>query len=258
MGVLLKRIGVADLEAVAGVMNRSSAGQVFEFHLSMMDMLALAHFWNISYAHSWLAWIDDNPAGVLLSAVEPEDREAYTFYWGVDPPFQKRTVALRMVYAYFDQLRREGYRRTYADRTAGSPSAIFGKLGYRDTGDIADMTGGAALCSQGPPVRQGSVAELACGDHWTQRSHFLRRAAAMGVVAIARGGAAVALPQGSGTTLLWLHGDEPTVRGLLGWLAHNGFPPPYRAPYVETSRASLLEAAGFKAGHRSMAMVLDL
>ena len=93
-------------------MNESSAGKMFAFHLDVMQFLMLARFWNFSYAHSYLAYVNDQPAGILLNSVNPPSKELYTFYWGVVPAHRNRgpaaalNIAMRSAWVALSSLER--------------------------------------------------------------------------------------------------------------------------------------------------------
>src|SRR4051794_27055368 len=124
----VRPIGLADIPAVASIMNDSSRGHGFEFRVQPIDFLFLSSLWQFSYRHSYLGLIDSEPVGVVLNCLDAASREAYSFYWGVVPSRRGRPVSMALVHKYLDQLRQEGYLRTHLDASLSSPLAIYERL----------------------------------------------------------------------------------------------------------------------------------
>ncbi len=139
MSVEIQRIHPGNLQDVVEVVNRSSSGHVFQYNLDVFGFMALSRFWNLSYEHSFLCYVANRPAGVMLNAVDPAEREAFSLYWGVLPDFRGGRVAMSLMHAYFSLLQRQGYLRTSADTAHGSPSPIYEKLGARSRHVFAEV-----------------------------------------------------------------------------------------------------------------------
>ena len=139
MSFLIKVVTADDLDNVVRVMNESSAGLSFQFGIDSIQFLSLSNFWNLSYKHSYIGYVDSHPAAVVLNSVDPSTREGYSFYWGVRPQFRNTTVSLKLLMTYFDQLAREGFQYTYGDTSFDSPSSIYLRLGARFRGETLQM-----------------------------------------------------------------------------------------------------------------------
>ena len=97
----LRTIRTENLEDLLHVVRVSSAGFVFQLDVDLFKFLALSRFMNFSYEHSFLSYVDGQPAGVLLNAVEPTEHEAFSYYWGVLPESQLRGKAF-MIWMSWD------------------------------------------------------------------------------------------------------------------------------------------------------------
>jgi hypothetical protein len=215
--------------------------------------------------------------GVLLNSVDPEEREAYSFYWGVLPQYRKRRSSMSLVDAYLSQVRREGYLRTYADYTFDSPAGIYRKLGYRAQGEFLELQAEELVRQPSSvyEVRNITVEELVdvCmplgpgGHPWTARAAFLHNAPFLeGIAAYdgARAAAWAVLTRWPGHTLIVLLGHTPAgaegAWSLLSALPGREFPPPYHAAHVlrGSSAHEILMGCGFRPKLLSTCVALDL
>jgi hypothetical protein len=270
-------VGLDNIGDVVRILNLSSRERTFEYCFDVARFLATAQMWNLSYGHSWVGYCRAEAAGVVLNAVDPPSREAYSAYWGVLPDFRRQGVLSELYGAYLGQFRREGYLRVHGDAHADSPWPLFDKLGWRRGSRCFQME--AAKPRPGPAgaacvVRPLDAAELARqwpeegpARCWTGARAFLRNAGqAIEILGAFRRGdlqaycVATALP---GHTLL-LHLDqrpayEGASRQLIGHIAENR-PAPYSAYMAPDGSAfhAALSAAGFAATREIAAITLDL
>jgi hypothetical protein len=271
----LKRVGTGDLPALVNLLNRSSEGCSFAFHLDLVKYLNLSGFWNFSYELSYLAWADAQPAGVLLNCVDREQQEAHSYYWGVLPDFRKRRLSLDLVHTYLGELKRQGFRNAYATSSADSPLDIYLKLGFREHHRLLELrTAQLPSSSSSHRVSKLDAATLLSelqsfpySDRpWVARPAFLQTAAPFldlfGVWEDGTLAGWMALTRWTGETSIvafeFLPGRDVAARDMLSYLAV------YAAPYSAThivagSRADmLLRSAGFEAAVERISVVLDL
>lgn len=136
----LRPIGVQNLNDVVRLINVSSSHDApLRFNLDLMGFLAISRLWQISYAHSYLAYIDGQAAGVILNTVDSAQREAYSFYSGILPEFRKQGVFRELMLTYLNQVRREAYLKTYADTLSPIILAFCRGLGYEVIRELVDM-----------------------------------------------------------------------------------------------------------------------
>jgi len=260
----IRLLALENVEEAIGVINGSSRGCSFQFNLDLARFLAHARFWNFSYRHSYVGYVNGAPAGVLVNSVDPEERQAYSFYWGVLEGFRRRRLSLELVHTYLDQLRLEGYLRTHCETSRDSPVGIFPKLGYQARGHLLELE--AARPDPGPQaveieVRRLDPGELEAGRapaerHWTSRSAFLHHAAPMlEILGAYRDGKlvgyAVVTCWTGHTVLLDLEAADASrlsARKLIRYLVENDYPSPYTACMVRPASPAhdRLEAAGFR------------
>lgn len=274
MGTELKAIRAADLSAIVRILNESSAGHSFQFHLDLVKYLNLSRFWNFSYDFSYLAWAGPEPAGIVLNCVDPMGSEAYSFYWGVLPEFRKRRLSIELARMSLAEMKRGGVRTAYADSSADSPLDIYIKLGYREHHRLVELRTGAIAPAAVDEVEKLDVAGLllelpsfpSSVSSWIARPSFLKTAAPfLEVVGLRRGerlDAWIALTRWAGEiTIIALdfHADaEDNARHLVSHLST--YPGPYSASHVVSgSRADrLLRSCGFVTATEWISIALDL
>jgi hypothetical protein len=265
------------MDAIA-VMNASSAGRTFAFDLDLFKFLSLSRFWRLTYPYSHVAYVEGQPAGVLLNSVDPAAREAYTFYWGVAERFRRTRVAWELlVHAYLGRLRREGYVRTSGDTSADSPMSSFHKLGYRPACELVELAADGLDGDAGLGARQ--VRSLRIGDllttlptgetrPWTATPYFLEGAESMletlGVWRGERLMAWLAATRFTGFTVMMLLGHAPgasaDLAALIRALPARGFPAPFTASHIRPAspECAVLESLGFRTRQRWLHISLDL
>src|SRR5581483_2393782 len=275
MSFSVRPISPADIGAAAAMMNESSRGHGFEFRLQPIEFLFLSNLWQFSYRHSYLGWIDSEPAGVVLNCVDSANREAYSFYWGVTPRFRGKPVSMALVHTYLKQARQEGLRRTYLDCDLSGPAVIYERLGFKptmevtqyetDTPDVPDAAPGLVAPVELEEIRC-DPGRLVTPIHWTRRPNFLEHSApylqALGYRDENGLTAYAVLTSRSGHTLvLDLQCDRSAAGGaaIVRYLVDHHYPTPYRFSYVpESGSAShLLQEAGFHVTKRSVCMALE-
>jgi len=90
----LRPIGLHNLHDVIRLLNESSRGMSLACNLDFFSFLALARYWNFSYKHSLLGYIDGEAAVLILNCTDRAANDAYTFYWGTLPKFRRRRPSL--------------------------------------------------------------------------------------------------------------------------------------------------------------------
>jgi GNAT superfamily N-acetyltransferase len=272
----LRSIHTGNLEDLIHVLRGSSEGFVFQFDVDLYGFLALSRFWNFSYEHSFLAYAGGQPAGALLNSVDPSTREAFSFYWGVLPEFRGGRVAMSLVDAYFRLLRREGYSKTDADETTGSPSSVYRKLGYHRNEGFAEIQTRelhiASACEEFD-IRPVDLDQLlpSWSDfpgfrHWVQRPNFLRNAARFIKILAAFKNEQlcgyVVLTCSSGHLVIcdFRFKTRETGLAILRYIADSDYPPPYVVSFVPSPSPAyqLLDELGFAGVKRFTSMTLHL
>jgi hypothetical protein len=277
MSFLIKLVTAEDLDNVVSVVNDSSAGHSFQFGIDSLQFLSLSNFWNISYKHSYVGYIDSQPAGVILNSVDSAAREGYSFYWGVRPQFRKTTLSLKLLMTYFDQLAREGFEYTYGDTSFDSPSSIYLRLGGQFKAETLQMerlqqTPDAESHDVSDPESEPiSLAEfLAAPDRfrtrplcWIHRPEAIRSASAFLRFVKCSNIYVASQPHSTGTVVIDLKSQDPSRRALLALLQHIGNTntgPHCKFGYVPATGPLpiLLAELGFTVTKRSTSIALDL
>src|ERR1700749_1734937 len=94
MSAVPRRIDLENLPDAIHLMNESSRGMSFEYQLDTFSFLSLSRYWNFSYEHSRIGYVEGEPAVLILNCVDPSAQEAFTFYWGALPKFRSRRISL--------------------------------------------------------------------------------------------------------------------------------------------------------------------
>jgi hypothetical protein len=274
MGTELKTIGAADLMAVVRILNESSAGYSFQFQLDLVKYLNLSRFWNFDYESSYLAWAGSDPAGVVLNCVDPAGGEAYSFYWGVLPEFRKRRLSIELARRYLAEVKRRGFRRTYAESSADSPLDIYIKLGYREHQRLIELRADTISPAAPDGIAKLDVTTLlnelpsfpSTPCTWVGRPSFLQIVAPfleiIGLRHRERLDAWIALTRWTGETIIVALDYQPDAQEAAHRLISHlsTYAPPFLAKYVVSgSRAdALLRSCGFVAATERVSIVLDL
>lgn len=274
----LRPINLQNVHDAVHLMNESSRGMSFEYNLDMFSFLSLARYWNFSYEHSMLRYVDGEPAALILNCIDPEFHDAFTFYWGTAPKFRSRKLSLGLFDASCKRLLDSGYVLLHGDAVpdrpvrryrfvkAESPIQIMHLQAQRPNLPAADPGFQVRL------IDSEMVAQLDRKPdqprHWCQRHGFFRNAASflhfLGAFAgdTLQAYAAV-YPQTTNTAILDLiscHSSFAAGHELLRWLLVQDYRPPFIATYVfEQSYAyRLLTAAGFQVKRHLSVLSRDL
>jgi Acetyltransferase (GNAT) family len=276
MSTDLEPIGLHNLETVISLINGSSKDFAFEYNLDPLKFLALARFWNFSYACSYLGFVGGEPAGVILNALDPQEQEALTFYWGVLPRFRHRRIAIELLFTFLEVLRGRGYRKAHADPTTDPAIRIGKKLGYCFNQELIELE---TSNPRTEAKRGGLDVHLMKAEqlfsrwlhfptrfrYWAQRPAFICTAASFLEVAGVNSEtqleayAIFTCWPGHTTLIDFRFLDEDAGRQLLAFLV-DGYPPPYSVSFVPAGGRdqALLEQAGFRPTRRFTSMTLEL
>ena len=273
---VIKLITAADLPHIPALINNSSQGYSFAFHLDLMSYLGLSSYWDLSYQHSYIAYSKDRPAGVLLSTVSPGTQDCYSFYWGVLPEFRGGPLALRMVIAFLSQVASEGFVNSHADICPDSPRSLYYRLGYREVADVLYLEAGDQTACHRDNLQNEAMETLTVNQFvaeihkfkdsfscWGEQPVALRKAARSLKFVKYRGVYAGFIQQAEAIRIMSFH-FEPSNRDsaaeLILQLRTRPFGPSLHFCHVRpaTPLHSLLVDLKFTATKRSTALHLDL
>jgi GNAT superfamily N-acetyltransferase len=131
-------------------MNRtSSCDAPIRFDVDLLGFLAISRLWQLSYEHSWIAYADETPAGLMLNTVDSEDRQAYSFYLGVLPEFRRFGLSKELFDSFLTKVRRENYVAAHTETMSPIALSICTHLGYEAVHEALDME--FAIAPWGPP-----------------------------------------------------------------------------------------------------------
>jgi hypothetical protein len=274
----LRPINLHNVRDAVHLMNESSRGMSFEYNLDMFSFLSLARYWNFSYDHSLLRYVDGEPAALILNCIDPEVHDAFTFYWGTAAKFRSRKFSLGLFDASCKRLLDSGYvllhgdavpdrpARRYRFVKAESPLQIMQLQAQRPNLPSPDSRFQVRLID--PRMLAPLASESDQPRHWCHRHSFLKNAAfflhLVGAFAGDELQAYVAVyPQTTNTALLDLVSSDSSLAAgyeLLRWLLVQDYRPPFIATYVfEQSYAyRLLTAAGFQVKRHLSMLSRDL
>jgi hypothetical protein len=276
MSFAIRLIQTTDIANVVALINESSLGLSFELRLDRTKFLALSSFWNFSYRHSYIAFMAQEPAGVVINSVDLEGRESYSYYWGVMPRFRGTGLGLNLAKAYLSQVAREGFSATYAEASSDSPNAIYQRLGFNiaqfavemecpnfgleDKQQLSEYTVRHMELNEFLQESTGLRKEPLC---WIQRPNALRNAARFLRFASC-GSASAAYQAGSEETVVidfqFDPADTPAAQTLITYLASKAFPRPCKISSIRTDSPlhTLLLKCRFIPTRRATCLTLDL
>ena len=274
----VRPVGLENVSDVIRVMNESSQGMSFASNLDFFAFLSLSRYWNFSFKHSLLRYVDGKAAAVVVNCTDSIAREAYTFYWGALPEFRGGRMSLRLFDLACQRLREDGYVTLHGASVPDRPAARYRFIDARTQRVFAEMeceSPELPAADGGLEVREIDIGllskiPLAPGEvqHWCQRVNFLRNGGPLFRFLGCYAGnelkaCAVDLPKSANTSLVDLRsaGDfAPAGNALLHWLLAENYRPPFLASYVfEDSYAwRLLGRAGFTVKHRFSTLSRDL
>jgi hypothetical protein len=278
MSADLRTINLQNLPDVIRLMNESSRGMSFEWNLDLLSFMAFLRYWDFSYEHSLIGYVENEPAALIINCANPESHEAYTVYWGALPKFRTQRISLILFNACCKKLRDDGYFMLHGVSVPDRPVRRYRFIQAQPELSLVDMEAELPNLPAPDPnleVREINVDALSqfpltAGEpfHWSQRLAFLRNVAPFQQFLGAFSGNmlrayAVALPHSSNTTITDLRsaGSDPSPGyELLRWLLHGNYRPPFTANYVfEQSYAHrLLTSAGFSVKRQFSTLTRDL
>jgi hypothetical protein len=185
----LRPISLDNIPDVIRLWNESSRGTSLEYHLDMFGLLNFSRYWNLSFKHSLVRYVENVPAALMLNCTDQQTRSAYTSYWGTLPQFRTQNISISLFDACCQRLRDDGYETLYGvsltERPAKRYRFIQAYPQYRlidmrcERLNLPDTDPGlsvraieAALLSQVHLPPQESL-------HWSQRPAFLTNAVPM-------------------------------------------------------------------------------
>lgn len=274
----LQTINLQNLNDVIYLINESSRGMSFEYDLETFGFLSLARYWNFSYEHSLIRYVDGEAAAVIINCVDPDAHDAYTFYWGAVPKFRTRKISFSLFDASCQQLFDKGYNIVYGDAVLDRAVRRYRFIQGEPQHEIIQLRAmtpnlpPADPAFQVRPIDAGMLGQHSIPPnalvHWCQRRSFLRNAASyLHFVGAFRGdtlaGYMVLLAPSSNTVIVdMVASNESSTAGneLVRWLVAQNYRPPFIATHVfEQSYAfRSLTSMGFREQKRLSTLFRDL
>lgn len=274
----LRSISALNMSDAIQILNVSSRGMLCEYNLDWFDFLLVWGYWNLSYEYSFISYVNEKPAALILTSVEPQSREAYTFYWGTLPKFRNPRLSFSLVNSCCQKLHDDGYILHYGDSAPERHVSRYRHVQFIPQNTFFEMN---TLSPDLPPsdstyevrpITTDSISQLplAPGEtlHWCQRPSFLNHAAAFVQILGAFQGIslkayAVVLTKASTTMLSDIRSPERCASAgnqLLHSIVNQGFQPPLKVAYVLENSYShqLLASAGFTITKSFHTIVRDL
>ena len=274
----LRTMSPKNVQDAIDLMNQSSRRTSLNYDLDIFGFRWLARYWNFSYQHSLICYVQGEPAALMINCTDPQAHDAYTFYWGTLPRFRTRKIAMTLFDACCKKLYDDGYLILYGDSVPDRPVRRYRFIQALPQYALVDMQAQTPNLPASDPrfeVRQVDVSDLPQLDvppgeylHWCQRPAFLRNAAPFlkflasfaGDVVAAY---AVVLPPRSNITLTDIRSPGSCSAAgyeLLRWLLVQDNRPPLTATYVfdQSYAHRLLTAAGFLVHRQFSTLSRDL
>jgi GNAT superfamily N-acetyltransferase len=275
MSFLIKATSDNDIDAIIRVINDSSEGFSFKFQLDRTSFAACARFWNFSFEHSYLGYVDSHPVTVVINSVDCVAREGCTFYWGVLPEFRGKGLGSALYRAYLDQVTDGGFVRNYLDISPDSPYSLYRRLGYETTHEKVQMKGlvpnplGSLRDADATNVMRIQPEEFFNDStqsgrrSWTRRAGTLRMASPFLQFVKCSNTYATYLFHPRGSTVIDFRWDDQTESPVLALLNHIVADAEERVVYffdvpVASPLRDLLAKFGFTITDRSQSLLLDL
>jgi hypothetical protein len=260
------------------ILNESSRGMSFEWHLDLFGFLALARYWNISEQHTLLGYEDGQPAALIITATDPETREAYIVYWAALPQFRKGRTAIRLFESCCQKLYDDGYEILYGASVPDRPVRRYRFIKSDVEYAILDLQAASTDLPESQSrfeVREIdletiSTVALPPGEpvHWCQRNAFLRNGSMFFQILGAFEGEtlrayAISVRKATPTMTIDFRSPDSSLEAgyeLLRWLFSQEYRPPLFASDVfENSYAHrMLSSAGFTVKRRFDTLIRDL
>jgi hypothetical protein len=260
------------------ILNESSRGMSFEWHLDLFSFLALARYWGISEQHTLLGYEEGQPAALIITATEPDTREAYIVYWAALPQFRKSRLAIRLFESCCQKLYDDGYEILHGASVPDRPVRRYRFIKSDAEHSVLDMQAESASLPE--PQSRFEVREIDLetisrvaippGEpvHWCQRKSFLQNGSIFFQILGAFEGDAlraysISVKKATPTTTVDFRSPDSSIEAgyeLLRWLFSNDYRPQMFASYVfeNTYAHRLLSSAGFTAKRRFDTLIRDL
>lgn len=257
------------------ILNVSSRGMLCEYNLDFFGFLLVWGYWNLSYEYSFISYVNDSPAALMLNSVDPQTREAYTFYWGTLPKFRNPRLSISLVNSCCQKLHDDGYILHYGDSAPERHVNRYRHVHFLPQNTYFDMEASSPDLPPADPsyaVIPIAVADLPTANretlHWCQRPSFLNHSAKfVQILGAFKDNSlkayAVLLTQASTTMLSDLRSADRSLDAgnqLLRAVVSQNFRPPFKVSYVfENSYPHhLLASAGFTITRSFHTIVRDL
>jgi hypothetical protein len=265
MAEQIRSLDAETLPAAISLLNESSRGTSIECIFDPLSFLLLARYWNFSFNHSLLLYVDNEPAALAMHCGDPELHEAFNYHWGTLPKFRTLRIALTLAEACAQKLRKDGYISVYGDSLPERPVRRWRFVHFYPKYSLVGMQSTDPHLPSADPrieiraITPDIVARLPLLPdepfHWCQRVKFLTSAAPFHVFLGAFRnnslvGYAAALRKSEIPTLIDLRSiDSDTAVGyaLLRSLREIDPRAPFRAYYVfeDSYLHRLLNQSGF-------------
>jgi len=273
----LRTLTLQNIPDAIHVINESSRGTSLECPLDLVRFLFLSRYWNFSYAHSLIRYVENEPAAVVINCTDPEHQDAFTFYWGAVPKFRSQRRSLNLFDACCNKLHDDGYTTLHGISVPDRQVRRYRFIQAHAQHDLVDMeTMTPALPAAEPrfavrPIDIDIVSQVALPPSdslfWCQRHSFLRNATPFFQFAGAFQGDAlqaymVVEPGSTKNAVIDLRSPESCFAAgyeLLRWLLQH-YQPPFTATHVLPGSYAhgLLTGAGFDVKREFSLLTRDL
>ena len=244
----IRPVSLQNVPDAISLVNETCRGTAMECNLDFFNFMSMARYWNFSFDHSLLYYVDGEPAGIAINSTAPEVHEAFTFHWGTLPKFRTRRIAFSLAEACAKKMRGDGYVALYADSELSVRRLRF--VHFMPLNTLHAMhTPNPSLPALDPryQIRVLTAPDLSQFRrpanepvHWCQRLSFLSNAAPFHIFLGAFEGDvlkayAVALAGSASTTITDLRSVESDLTPgyeLLRFLLQHNYRPPFTATHV--------------------------
>jgi hypothetical protein len=185
----LRPISLDNFPDVIRLWNESSRGTSLEYHLDMFGLINFSRYWNLSYKHSLVRYVENIPAALMLNCADQQTRSAYTSYWGTLPQFRTQNISISLFDACCQRLRDDGYETLYGVSLSERPAKRYRFIQAYPQYRLVDMRcERLSLPDSEPslavrPVEAALLSQIQLHPeeslHWSQRPAFLMNAVPM-------------------------------------------------------------------------------
>jgi hypothetical protein len=271
-------LSMENLPDAIRILNESSRGMSFEWHLDLFGFLALARYWGISEQHTLLGYEAGEPAALIITSTDPHAREAYIVYWAALPQFRKHRTAIRLFESCCQKLYEDGYEMLHGASVPDRPVRRYRFIKSDAEHSVLDME--ADMPKLPEPDSRFDVREidldtiskvaLPVGEpvHWCQRNSFLKNGSIFFQFFGAFEGEtlraySISVRNATPSTSVDFRSPDSSIAAgyeLLRWISSHDYRPPMFASYAfENSYAHrLLSAAGFTIKRHFDTLIRDL